>query len=122
MQKLAFQILLLASLVSLSACATIMNDKTQKINVTTSTGREIEGTVDGMPFKAPSILEVTRHKQDKIFVTNDPKCNQSTIAPKSIDSVFWVNIITGGVFGSTTDYASEEMWKYQDTVTITCKS
>jgi len=29
--------------------------------------------------------------------------------------------LTGGTFGSTTDMSTEEMWKYQDAVTISCQ-
>ena len=111
----------LIGLVSLSGCATIINEKTQRINVATSTGDRVEVQIDGMPVQVPGIASVTRKKGDKIITTSDPKCNPSTILPSEVDTVFFINILSGGVFGSTTDYASEKMWKYQDTVIISCK-
>jgi len=104
-----------------SGCASIMNEKTQNVNVVTSNGHKAEVNIDGMPFQAPGVASFKRAKADKLITTRDPKCNQTTVAPSSVDNVFFINIITGGVFGSTTDYATETMWKYQDTVMISCK-
>ena len=119
---LSCRILVLSAAVAMSAgCASILNEKTQKINVTTSTGEKAQVLIDGMPFEAPGIATVTRTKADKVITSKDPKCNESTIVPSKVDTVFFINVLSGGVFGSTTDYASEKMWKYDDTVTISCK-
>jgi hypothetical protein len=104
-----------------TGCASIINDKTQNVNVVTSNGHKAEVNIDGMPFQAPGVASFKRAKGDKIITTRDPKCNQTTVAPSTVDNVFFINILSGGVFGSTTDYATEKMWKYQDTVTISCK-
>lgn len=112
---------LLIVIVLLSGCASILNDKTQPINVSSSTGSDVKGTVNGMPFKAPGIVTVVREKKDLLFVTETEGCTKETIAPKEISGMFWVNILSGGVFGSTTDFATEKMWKYSDTVIISCK-
>jgi hypothetical protein len=104
-----------------TGCASILNEKTQNVNIVTSTGRKTEVMVDGMPFQAPGVATFKRTKGDKIITTKDPKCNQSTVAPSTVDNVFFINILSGGVFGSTTDYGTEKMWKYQDTVIISCK-
>lgn len=106
---------------SMSACATIINEKTQRINVSTSTGETVNLNIDGMPFQAPGIASVQRRKADKVITTSDPRCAQSTIMPSSVDTVFFVNVLSGGVFGSTTDYISEKMWKYDDSVIVSCK-
>ena len=106
-----------------SGCATVINEKTQKINVSTSTGEQVNASVDGMPLQAPGIASVQRRKADKLITTTDPRCAQTTIMPSSVDSVFFINILSGGlgVLGSTTDYVSEKMWKYDDSVVISCK-
>lgn len=112
---------LLMVVVFLSGCASILNDKTQSVNVSSSTGADIKGTVNGVPFKAPGIVSVVREKKDLIFVTETEGCTKETVAPKEISGMFWVNILSGGSTGSTTDYATEKMWKYSDTVVISCK-
>lgn len=99
----------------------MFNEKTQKINVTTSTGQKLKGTVGGMVFEAPGIVEVQRTNSDKLFLTEDPKCNKTTIATKSIDMTFFVTLLLSWP-STTTDYATEKMWKYQDTVVISCQS
>jgi len=43
------------------------------------------------------------------------------VAEKSVDPKFFVNILSGGSFGSTTDYSTEKMWKYNENVVISCK-
>jgi hypothetical protein len=104
-----------------TGCATILNDNSQKVNITSSNGKPIEGTINGVPFKGPGIVEVSRSNQDKIIVTTTPGCAGSTVLAKSVDSKFFVNILSGGPYGSTTDYVSEKMWKYQDSVVIACQ-
>jgi hypothetical protein len=111
--------LILAS--ALTGCSTILNDKTQAVNVSSSTGVEIKGTVDGMPFKAPGVVNLVRENKNKVFVTETEGCARETVAEKSVDSKFFINILSGGAFGSTTDYSSEKMWKYNENVVVACK-
>ena len=106
---------------TLSGCASILNDKTQAVNVSSSTGEAIKGTVDGQPFAAPGVVNLTRENKNKIFVTETEGCAKETVAEKSVDSKFFINILSGGTFGSTTDYSSEKMWRYNDNVVISCK-
>lgn len=110
-----------ASVLLITGCASIINDKEQRINVTTSTGKSVSGTVNGQAFSAPGIVTVTRENKNKIFAVDDGACAKETVAEKTVDPVFFVNILSGGPFGSTTDYSSEKMWKYAETVTISCK-
>lgn len=105
---------------SLTGCATILNEKHQKINVVSSNNTPITGTINGIPFSGPGIVAVERAKSEKIIMVDSPKCTKQTLLTSSVDTPFWINILTGGTFGSTTDYSSEKMWKYQDTVIIPC--
>lgn len=99
---------------ALTGCASILNDSTQPINVSSSTGSDISGTVNGALFKAPGVVNVTRENKNKIFVTETEGCTKETVAEKSVDTKFFVNILSGGVIGSTTDYATDKMWKYNE--------
>lgn len=112
---------LVAAMLAATGCATIINDKTQKVNINTSNGAKVTGTVDGVPFQAPGIVDLTRSKQDKVLVVDDANCSKETIAAKKLDPIFFINFLSGGAFGSTTDYASEKMWKYDENLTISCK-
>jgi hypothetical protein len=104
----------------LSGCASILNEQTQPINVTSSTGNPITGSIDGVAFKAPGIVNVTRSDKDKVVKVDTEGCQKETLAPKSVDSKFYINILSGGVFGSSTDYSTEKMWKYQENIVVSC--
>lgn len=106
---------------TLSGCASILNDQTQQVNVSSSTGSNIKGTVNGVPFTAPGVVTVTRENKNKVFVTDTEGCARETVAEKSPDAKFFINILSGGPFGSTTDYSTEKMWKYNENVVISCK-
>ena len=105
----------------LSSCASMFNDKFQKINIATSNSKEIKGNIDGVPFSAPGIVAVERKGLDKILTVDGDACTKQTILNKSIETTFWVNLLSCGPFGSSTDYSTEKMWKYQDTIVIQCK-
>ena len=113
--------LTLAAAMVLSGCATILNEDTQNINVSSSNGKAIQGSIDGVPFTGPGIVTVKRENKDKILLSTTPGCTPQTALNKSVDSKFFVNIISGGVFGSTTDYSSEEMWRYDESVVVACQ-
>jgi hypothetical protein len=106
---------------ALSGCASILNDKTQAINVSASNGKEISGTIDGATFKAPGVVNVTRENKNKMVLVSTDGCAKETSVEKSVDPKFFINILSGGAFGSTTDYSTEKMWRYSENVVVSCK-
>lgn len=110
-----------AAVVLMSGCSSIINEKTQQVNVMTPNGVKVSGTVDGQSFNAPGVVALVRENKSKIFLTNDANCKGETVAEKTVDPIFFINAISGGPFGSTTDYSTEKMWKYADNVTLNCK-
>ena len=109
-------------LVLFSSCATIIDGTSQNISVSTSSSKRISGTIDGRPFSAPGTVNVERSRNNKILVIEKPSSCQRTniIIPRKFNYVFLVNILSGGFLGSTTDFASGAMWKYQDAIHIPC--
>lgn len=120
MKFMAIKATIVVAATVLSGCASIINEKTQQINVSSSNGKPLSGTIDGTPFTGPGIVTVTRENKDKVIVTQTEGCAQQTALTKSVDSVFFLNILSGGVFGSTTDYSTEKMWRYEPAVTVSC--
>jgi hypothetical protein len=120
MKKMTFAVACIAA-VTLSGCASILNDKTQPINVSSSTGNAIAGTIDGVEFTGPGIVNVTRENKDKVLMASTDGCVKETVLPKKVDSKFFINVLAGGVFGSTTDYSTEKMCRYSETVVVACK-
>jgi len=112
-------LLLVATMVAVSGCASIINEKNYKINIA-SNKKKIEGTIDGNTFQGPGIVSVPRGKDDRIMKITTPGCEQEILLRSKIDGVFWVNILSGGVIGSSTDFSNEKMWRYQDQITVNC--
>ncbi len=111
--------LLLTAVLS-SGCATILTDDVHNMNVTTSDGRETTITVDGTTQQVPGVVQVKKENSDKVLVVDAEECTDVNLN-KEVESAFFINIISGGVFGSSTDYGTDKMWRYQDSVTIPCK-
>lgn len=105
----------------MSGCASILTDETKSVNVATSTGKQIEVTIDGTQHTVPGIVMFQKDGTDKIITTADDTCTKQTAANKKIEGAFWVNLLSGGLFGSTTDNATNKMWTYEDNVTISCQ-
>lgn len=119
MKKLAAYALM-SSVVLMTGCASILNKETQPVNVSTTNGKEIKGSVDGTPFVGPGVVMVQRQKAPKIFNVDTAGCAPTTTAASKVDIKFFGNIILGGFLGSSTDFATDKMWKYEDNVVISC--
>ncbi len=104
----------------LGGCATILSGDSQKINITTEKGQKYNIAINGQKYTAPAIIDIERKNMDRIITVEECPSEQ-ILLHKEINPVFFVNILSGGVLGSTTDYASESMWKYQpENVKIDC--
>jgi hypothetical protein len=111
--------LLAVSTLLSSGCATILTEDTHKINVTTSNGESTTISVDGVSQSVPGVVSVKKENKDKILVADSAECTDVNLS-KEVESVFFVNILSGGVFGSSTDYGTEKMWRYQESITVPC--
>ena len=59
-------------------------------------------------------------QKDITIRIKEDKCHQETVTVVNshIEPWFWGNILSGGVFGSTTDSSTGAMWKYDETVVV----
>ena len=100
-----------------SGCATIISGSSQSLSVSSNvSGAKVyidEEFVGNTPLL---ITDLKRSKKNKLLTIEKEGYQTSQILLEStVNSVFWVNIFSGGAaFGSTTDYASESMFKYAD--------
>lgn len=100
-----------------SGCATILDGKTQSINLSSSKVRTVD--INGQQYTAPGVVTLQRSNNDAII--NVKECNKTVLLQKSVNPTFFVNILSGGAFGSTTDYSTDAMWKYDQTnVNVDC--
>ncbi len=101
-------------------CATILEEDTQTLNVRTSTNQEVEVVVAGRTYETPASVEVDRDGSELSVATKADGCAATTSVDREVDTTFFVNILTGGLWGSTTDYATGKMWEYDSDVVINC--
>lgn len=123
MAKFAKNVIAVATIGLLSSgCATILNDDTQTLNVRTSNNSSVEVSVAGQTVTTPGSVTVARDGSDISAMTSASGCAQTTAIDREVDGVFFVNLLSGGVGGSTTDYASGKMWEYDTDVVVNCNN
>jgi len=118
------KIIMIASLTiacaSITGCATILKGDKQQVNVATSNNKKIEVNIDGKNVSVPGVVEVDRKKANLMVSTTAEGCTPNTVVSNTVEPVFFVNILSGGAFGSTTDYSTESMWKYDENIMVNC--
>lgn len=109
-----------AAILLLSGCATITNHPSQKVAITTSDGKPAVITIKHKKYSIPANnISISRAKGATVEVLPaDNPCIEYTklaIAGKQkLSGIFWINILSGGPFGSTTDAATGSMWAYEN--------
>lgn len=110
--------LVVATLLS-SGCASILTEDTHNMNVSTSNGETTTVSVDGMQQTVPGIVKIKKENKNKVLVAEAENCSDLSLN-KEVEGAFFVNILSGGVFGSSTDYGTDKMWRYQESATVSC--
>ncbi len=105
----------------LVSCASLTNENIQNINIATNNNTATKISINSQSFNIPGIIGLPRSENDLILKVENENCTNEYYLNSEIDNIFWVNTLISGPFGSTTDFATEKMWKYQDTVVIYCK-
>lgn len=111
-----------ATVMLTSGCATILNEDTQNINVRTSNNTAVKLSVDGEQITTPASVTVKRADKPLLIETANEKCASTTSVDSEVDGNFYINILSGGAFGSTTDYSSGKMWSYDSDVVVNCNN
>jgi hypothetical protein len=106
---------------TLSGCATIVAEDTDQIKITSNKQDQFVAYVGNKKIIVPETVVVERNGENLVVTTEEEGCDANTKVEKSMDTAFLGNLITGGVFGSTTDSVTGKMWDYQSDVTIICK-
>lgn len=108
----------------LSGCASIVKGRNKNVNIMTSTGEEVEVNVvsaSGMQsIVVPSVVSLKKDNQDITITVKETQCLRSStsIVSSEIEPWFLGNIITGGLFGSSTDALTGAMWTYDDNIVV----
>lgn len=119
MRSNSLKFVLIGAVLVTTSCATILKDKNHKINVITSNNKRAKVQIDGASYDVPGVINVSRQKENKTLESKTSGCS-SVAMESTVEPVFFVNILSGGTFGSTTDYSTGNMWKYQDNIVLPC--
>ena len=117
-------ITVLAITAFMSGCASIIKGNNQNVNISTSNGKQAEAIVSTasgqQTVTLPTSVSVKTDNKDIVVTVKESNCNNSSTAvvPSRLHPWFWGNIITGGLFGSTTDSVSGAMWRYDESVIV----
>ncbi len=104
---------ILALGLTIGGCATIINGSRQTITVNSNTDGAQVYLKDSLLGKTPLTASIKRGQTGVLKVTKDGYTPYSIALNKKVTSMFWVNIFSGGTFGSTTDYATGAMYEYE---------
>ncbi len=117
MLKSAHLIRVLVLGLTVGGCATIISGTSQIITVNanvqgaevhliTESGTELLGTT-------PLSRRVKRGQEGTLRISAEGYLPYESALNKKINTVFFVNILSGGTFGSTTDYTTGAMYAYE---------
>ena len=92
-------------------CASILKGSEQPVNINSNVdGAEV--LVNGqLVGRTPFSGSIKRTSDVRLTVQKDGYRSQTITLDTGVEPVFWVNVFVGGVFGSTTDFATGSMWK-----------
>jgi hypothetical protein len=105
------RIIAVASLVGVAGCATILSGTTQTITLSTN----VEGAevfLDGVQVGTTPFVGPVAKKKEQLRIELDGYRSETVVLSKSLDPVFWANIILGGTIGSITDYVTGAAYQY----------
>ena len=103
---------------TLGGCATIISGSSQIMTVNANVdGAQVhlitEAGGETLLGTTPLTTRVKRGQEGSLRVSAEGYRSYQSALNKKINNVFWVNILLGGTFGSTTDYTTGAMYEYE---------
>lgn len=108
----------------MTGCASIMTDDDTSVRLLTSNGEDAVVMMDGIKYDAPTVLNVKKSKDDKIIKTvPGSSCQGEVVLESEMNPWVLGNIIWSPVsfLSTTTDAATDKMWRYDEEAVIQCK-
>lgn len=101
----------LAGVLATTGCASIVKGSTQTISISSNVdGAEV--FLDGQRIGTTPFTGIVPKKKDFVMVQKAGYKTANIALSKSLEPIFWGNIITGGTLGSITDFASGAAYQY----------
>lgn len=104
-------ILFMTAALTLAGCATIASGTRQSLSVTSNVdGAEVY--LDGQKVGTTPFIGVVKKNGKMLRIEKEGYRSETVVLSKSLESIFWGNIIIGGTLGSITDFASGAAYSY----------
>ncbi len=106
--------ILFFSLLFLSACCTLFSGSSQSITFDSNVKEKIKIYVNSQLVctHTPCVVDVDRQKGPMTIIAKADGYEDAVLQNKTkLNPLFWLNII-GHIYSSTTDFATDSMWKY----------
>lgn len=110
-KTLLVRLLTLAACGMVAGCATIASGTTQSISVSTNI-EDADVFLDGVLIGQTPFTGIVKKNQSQLRIEADGYRTETLELSKSLDPVFWGNIIIGGTIGSITDFATGAAYQY----------
>lgn len=94
-------------------CATILGGSNQTVTVNSNVNGAEVHLNDALLGVTPLTTSLKRGQEGVLRVTAPGYQPYQIALNKKISTLFWVNILSGGSFGSTTDYSTGAMYEYE---------
>lgn len=110
--KLTIRILTLFTIIFCAGCATIITGGSQTVSFDSSPQGAIVNVNGKVVGKTPMSISLDKGKNKTVVFKLKGHQAVSRQLSTSVQPWFWGNILTGGLFGSTTDFASGAVYEY----------
>ncbi len=112
MKRAGLAVALVGALAVAGGCATLTKGKRQTIAVTSNVeGAEV--LVDGVRVGMTPFTGLAPRGKEVLMVQKAGYQTANVVLSKSIEPMFWGNILIGGTLGSLTDYSTGAMYEYK---------
>lgn len=111
--KSAHLLLILVLSVVLGGCATILGGSSQILTVNANVSGAEVYLNETLLGTTPLTASLERGQEGVLRVRAEGYQPYQIALNKKISTLFWVNIFSGGVFGSSTDYSTGAMYEYE---------
>lgn len=96
---------------NIAGCATIVAGSSQSISVTSNV-EDAEIYLDGDQIGTTPFTGMVPKNKEELRVEKEGYRTETVSLSKSLEPIFWGNIITGGTLGSITDFATGAAYQY----------
>lgn len=96
---------------ALAGCASIVKGSTQSISITTN----VDGAtlfLDGVEIGTSPFLGIVKKNKEELKIVKDGYRTETIVMSKTLEGLFWGNIIIGGTLGSITDFGTGAAYTY----------